>query len=120
MQEDIKMRECVETLPQMADRLTDIMLEITGCSREDMLRTRKFPCPSCRAMIYRELRKDGFTASRIGRYFDYDHSTIICADKKLADMLETKDREVTAIYENFQNRLRDENIGQENQEAESD
>lgn len=77
------------------------MLSITGVSRDKFLKSREYPLPQCRAILYDDLYKDGYGTNMIGRAFGKDHATVLHGLGALRDLLTIGDRETKAIYNQY-------------------
>ena len=90
-----------ETLKEKAVELFKVMRVLTKTAPSKALRSRAFPYPIYRAVMYDRLYKEGFSTCRIGSAFGKDHCTVRHAILKLHELLEVGDKEVTAIYNSF-------------------
>lgn len=91
----------VKTFGEKAEHITKVMLSITGVSRDKFLKSREYPLPQCRAILYDDLYKDGYGTNMIGRAFGKDHATVLHGLGALRDLLTIGDRETKAIYKQY-------------------
>lgn len=100
--EQVATREArVKTFGEKAEYITKVMLSITGVSRDKFLKSREYPLPQCRAILYDDLYKDGYGTNMIGRAFGKDHATVLHGLGALRDLLTIGDRETKAIYNQY-------------------
>lgn len=100
--ERVALREArLETLKEKAERITDIMLTMTGVSRDKFLTSREYPLPQCRAILYDDLYKDGYGTNLIGRVFGKNHATVIHGRRVIHDLLTIGDREIRALQNQY-------------------
>ena len=88
----------------MVDRMMPVMLAIGGVTEEDMMHTRKYPCPVLRGMMYIELQNAGLSLSQIGRCFYRDHASVLQCIRRTMELLDV-DKEIRGYYEYFKTTL---------------
>lgn len=72
-----------------------------------MLKTRKQLPILYRHLFYKIAREVGYTFKDIGRFAGFNHATILHAVKRISDLLEIKDAEVTRNYNLVKNEIQD-------------
>ena len=78
------------------------MLTLTKKAPGVALRSREFPLPIYRAVMYDKLYNEGFSTVRIGQQFGKDHATVLHSIKQLHKLQEVGDRAVLEVCKNFE------------------
>ena len=66
--------------------------------------TRKYPYPLLRAMVYKQLRDEGFSSTAIGKVAGKDHATVLQVIQTLVGVIDyptQKDMPIIQIYNSF-------------------
>ena len=85
-----------------AVEMFEVMRRLTNTEPSKALKSREFPLPIYRAVIYDRLYTSGCTTTFIGRIFQKEHATIIHAIKMLHELQEVRDRDALDICANFE------------------
>ena len=100
--EQVASREArVKTLVKKAERITKVMLSIADVPLDKFLKSREWPLPQCRAILYEDLYKDGYGTNLIGRVFGKNHATVLHSLGVLRDLLAVGDRKTKELYDEY-------------------
>ena len=91
-----------QTLKEKAVELFEVMLTLTKKAPSVALRSRAFPLPIYRAVMYDKLYNEGFSTVRIGQQFGKNHATVLHSIRQLHILQDVGDRAVLEVCQNFE------------------